>query len=65
MGVLSGVSDIIILTERIAFIELKTTSKPSKNQLKFLEEMDNLGHFASICYSLPDFKAAVKDFLDA
>lgn len=62
MGVLSGVSDlIVVLPNKILFVELKTrTGKQSPNQKTFEEKIEFLGFDYHIVRSLEEFKTLIK-----
>ena len=70
-GLKKGVSDIIILLKRGKFsgliIELKrkdsTKNKASKEQLEFLDEVDEQDFYCAICYGLDEAKKCVQEYL--
>ena len=67
-GVKPGIPDIIDPNNfRCGFFELKrldsTKSRPSKDQIEFLERAAAAGHFTAICYGYEQFKIAYADFL--
>jgi len=56
-GVLKGVSDlIVILPNRILFIEVKAKTKQSEYQIKFETNVKKMGFEYYIVKSLEDFK---------
>ena len=63
MGVLSGVSDLVlVLDSKVLFIELKTeTGNQSETQKKFENNVSKLGHEYHICRSLTEFKKIIND----
>jgi hypothetical protein len=62
MGLLRGVSDLILLSEHgCFFIEVKTDSgKQSEEQIKFQKAIETLGFTYHLVRSLEDFKQIVK-----
>lgn len=67
MGVLSGVSDIILTIPRGqwhgAFIELKAGKNTlSENQERFLKEHEK-DYYTAVCYSLNEFMQTVNNYL--
>ncbi len=68
-GVLSGVSDILILKSSKgrhgAAIELKSKGgKVSPNQLTFLETLSEHGYFTAVCYSADEAILTICDYLN-
>ena len=65
IGVVSGVSDMImILPEKVIFLEIKTpTGKQSTKQKEFEEKVKKLGHKYFILRSLEDFKNKVEKLI--
>ena len=61
MGVLPGVSDLVlILQNKIIFVELKTHKGiQSENQKAFESKVDNLGHQYIIICSIDEFKKLI------
>jgi len=56
-GVLNGVSDlVVVLHQKVIFVELKTKTKQSDKQLKFQQQVENLKHEYHIVYTLEQFK---------
>ena len=70
-GVLSGVSDIIILTPKGkyhgAVIEIKRNDKKavaSKTQKEFLTKANNSGYFSALTYGITSTKKAILDYIN-
>ena len=61
MGVLSGVSDLVlILQNKVIFVELKNhKGSQSEKQKHFQINVDDLGHYYIIIRSLEDFKKLI------
>lgn len=57
LGLISGVSDLVIITEsEVFFVEVKTsTGKQSKNQKNFQSKIERLGYRYLLVRSLDDF----------
>lgn len=56
-GLLAGVSDIIVIIDKVYFIEIKTeTGSQSKEQKEFQEIVTNLNQEYLIIKSLNEFK---------
>ena len=56
-GVLSGVSDLVVLLDRkTIFVELKTSTMQKEAQIKFQSIVENLGFDYYIIRSLNNFK---------
>lgn len=67
-GVLSGVSDILILKPSRSYhgaaIELKSKNgKLSDNQQLFLDILASHGYFVAVCYSAEDAIATIQNYL--
>lgn len=66
-GVKPGVSDIIDFGQVRGAFELKRLdgrkSKPTKDQLAFLQSVADSGGFAAVCWGFDQFKLAYADFL--
>ena len=62
MGVLSGVSDLVLILEnRIVFVELKTHKRiQSERQKEFESRVSELGHQYIVIRSLDEFKNFIK-----
>ena len=61
-GLLSGVSDLIIIlpNSKILFIEVKFGSnKQQSNQIEFQNRIENLNHLYYVVYSLENFKTII------
>lgn len=65
MGVLAGVSDLIVETgERLIYCEVKTeTGTQSKDQKEFESKVKALGRDYILVRSVEDFKEQIKPFL--
>lgn len=57
-GVLAGVSDLIIVSEKkVFFIEMKTTTgRQNENQKAFQQKLEKLGFLYFICRSFEEFE---------
>lgn len=70
MGVMSGVSDIIVLragkNHSVGIFELKRANGGtlSRAQKGFLYNMSHCGHFVAVCYGSTAFKQAFKDYVE-
>jgi hypothetical protein len=64
-GVLQGVSDlVIVLPNKVLFVELKTTQgRQSKSQKEFETKINSLGYDYHVIRSLDDFKELIKNNL--
>lgn len=64
-GVLSGVSDLIIVASHaVLFVEMKTkTGTQQASQKKFQADVERLGFEYKICRSLPDFQRTVEKWI--
>lgn len=64
-GVLSGVSDLIIIANRaVLFVEMKTkTGRQQPNQKKFQADVERLGFEYKICRSLQDFQMTMERWI--
>ena len=67
-GVLSGVSDILVLRASEPYhgaaIELKSPNgKLSTNQKTFLETLENEGYFTAVCYSSDEAIKTIQNYL--
>jgi len=65
MGLLRGVSDLIVLLEKIClFIEVKTvTGTQSDNQKEFQEQVEELGFDYYLVRSLDEFKTIIQKYI--
>lgn len=65
LGLISGVSDLVIITEsEVIFVEVKTPiGKQSKNQKNFQSKVEALGYKYFIVRSLDDFKEKIINIL--
>lgn len=65
-GVLSGVSDlVIVLPNKILFVELKTSDgRQSKNQKEFEVKIKSLNFNYHVIRSLDEFKELIKSHLE-
>lgn len=61
-GVLSGVSDlIVVLPRKVLFVELKlATGRQSKSQIEFESRVTKLGHPYFVIRSLEEFKELIR-----
>ena len=61
-GLLSGVSDlIVVLKGRVIFVEVKNeVGKQSEKQIKFQQQVENLGFKYYLVRNLEDFKKCIK-----
>jgi hypothetical protein len=69
MGVLSGVSDLFIpratKNRHGMFLELKTLKgKLTRNQIKFIDDMNKEGYYALAAYGSDNAIAIIKDFYE-
>lgn len=57
-GVLAGVSDLIIVSEKkVLFIEMKTAKgRQNENQKTFQQKLEKLGYLYFICRSFEEFE---------
>lgn len=64
-GVMSGVSDLIIVIEgAVLFVEMKTkTNKQTRKQEAFQKAVERLGHRYVVCHSLQEFQLTVERFI--
>lgn len=65
-GVLTGVSDLIIVADHaVLFVEMKTAKgRQQPSQKKFQADVERLGFKYIICRSFPDFKEHVQGWLN-
>ena len=68
MGVVAGVPDLLLFAPRGVYnglaLELKAgASKPSTNQVEYLDLLSRSGWRAQLCYSVEDFQLAVSNYL--
>ena len=61
-GLLSGVSDlIVVLKGRVIFVEVKNdVGKQSEKQIKFQQQVENLGFKYYLVRNLEDFKKCIE-----
>jgi len=61
-GLLSGVSDlIVVLKGKVIFVEVKNdVGKQSEKQIKFQQQVENLGFKYYLVRNLEDFKKCIK-----
>lgn len=66
-GVLSGVSDLIVIADRkVLFVEMKTkTGRQSEKQRLFQSDVEHLGFEYKICRSLESFQSTVEKWLNS
>lgn len=64
-GVLAGVSDLIVISEKkVFFIEMKTAiGRQNKNQKEFQQKVEKLGFLYFICRSFQEFEKICKENL--
>lgn len=64
-GVLAGVSDLIVISEKkVLFIEMKTdTGRQNKNQKEFQQKVEKLGFSYFLCRSVEEFIKICKENL--
>jgi len=67
-GVLSGVPDLHIPVAKNGYnglyIEMKADkNKPSENQKKIMQKLEEEGYKCEVCYSVDDFMKVVKNYL--
>ena len=62
LGLMAGVSDLIIITEsEVIFVEVKTpTGTQSKSQKEFQSKVEKLGYRYLLVRGLEDFKQKIK-----
>ena len=61
MGVLAGASDLVLILDKVIFIELKNEiGAQSYKQIQFQNKVEEKGHKYHICRSLDEFKNIIK-----
>lgn len=61
MGVLPGASDLVLVLDKIIFVELKNEiGKQSQQQIEFQNKVEEKGHEYKLIRSLTEFKNLIK-----